>query len=196
MTIKTNANTNIRMSQSTREIFDHLFEESGSNSKGEFMAKLLDRYDNPTISKPTEKIVEVERLVEEEKQLQANQLIISLSDSEFFVLKETVLSFNDFAERQNKIIDSFAPEHDSIFALKHLYSPEIYQLWRRFEPINESMTINEREKVVKSNFTSCLFNAFLFLHFIQERSEGINESLVTPRIIREFIKQHNEFIET
>ena len=193
----TQANTNIRMSQSTKELFDQIFEESGSNSKGEFIALLLDRYDNPPagktieknveVEKPVEveKVVEVEKLVEVEKQLQANQLILSLSDAELFALRETLLSFNDFAERQNKVIDSFGRK-SWIGSTRH-YSPEIDQLWRHFEPIGEDMTDQEREAVIKSNIPSCLFNAFLLLMFIPERSEHINESLVTPKIIREFI---------
>jgi hypothetical protein len=197
---QTQTNISLRMAQGTKEQFDYLFEESGANSKGEFLATLLDRYENPPARKPIEKIVEVEkpvevvktveveRLVEVEKVLEANQLLLTLSDAELFALRETVLSFSDFAERQNEVIDSFSPENDSIFALNHLYSPEIFQMWRRFELISETMTEEERERSVKTNIPSCLFNAFLILHFISERSQGVNESLVTPKIIREFIK--------
>lgn len=193
-------NTSIRMSQDTKDFFDALFNESGANSKGEFMAILLDRYENPPKSKPTEKIievekpvevvktVEVEKLVEVEKVLEANQLLLTLSDAELFALRETVLSFSDFAERQNKVIDLFSPENKSWFGDGRLYNPEIHQMWRRFEPISESMTDDEREKVIKLNIPSCLFNSFLFLMFIPERSEHVNESLVTPQIIREYIK--------
>ena len=202
MATQTQAQTNIslRMAQGTKEQFDYLFEESGANSKGEFLSMLLDRYENPPKSKPTEKVVEVEKpvevvktvevekLVEVEKALEANQLLLTLSDAELFALRETVLSFSDFAEKQNEVIDSFSPEHDSIFALSHLYSPEIFQMWRRFELISDTATEEERERAVKTNIPSCLFNAFLFLHFISERSQGINESLVTPKIIREYIK--------
>ena len=200
----TQANTNIRMSQSTRELFEQYFEESGSNSKGEFIALLLDRYDNPPVGKPTEKIVEVEKpfevvktvevekLVEVEKALEANQLLLTLSDADLFALRETVLSFSDFAERQNKVIDSFAPENKTWFDSGHVYSPEFYQLWRHFEPIIETMTDEEREKVVKFNILSCLFNSFL--HHIMEPDLRwyINESLVTPKIIREFIITNQE----
>ncbi len=181
-------NTSIRMSQDTKDFFDSLFNESGANSKGEFMAILLDRFENPPKSKPTEKIIEVEKLVEVEKDLEANQLLLTLSDAELFALRETVLSFSDFAERQNKIIDSFAPEHDSFFAERHLHSPEIHQLWRRFEPISETMTDEEREIVIKSNIPSCLFNAFLGHVLNPDLRFYINESLVTLKIIREYIK--------
>lgn len=70
------------------------------NSKGEFFAILLVRYENPTKSKPIEKIVEVEKpieviktveiekLVEVEKALEANQLLLALSDAELFALRE------------------------------------------------------------------------------------------------------------
>jgi len=126
--------------------------------------------------------------VEVEKALESNQLLLTLSDAELFALRETVLSFSDFAERQNEIIDLLAPEHDGIFAQSHLYSPEIYQLWRRFEPISESMPAEEIEKVVKSNIPSCLFNAFLYLIFMPDYRWDINNSLVTPQIIREYIK--------
>ena len=167
------------------------------------MATLLDRYENPPAKKPIEKIVEVEKPVEVvktvevevEKQLQANQLLLTLTDAELFALRETVLSFSDFAERQNKVIDSFAPENKTWMDSRDMYNPEIYQMWRRFESISEDMTDDEREKVVKSNIPSCLFNSFLFLLFIPERSEHVNESLVTPRIIREFIKGQNTPIE-
>ncbi|MCL6103933.1 MAG: hypothetical protein M1292_15870 [Bacteroidetes bacterium] len=203
MTPQTQTNISLRMAQGTKEQFDYLFEESGANSKGEFMATLLDRYENPPAKKPIEKIVEVEKPVEVvktvevevEKQLQANQLLLTLTDAELFALRETVLSFSDFAERQNKVIDSFAPENKTWMDSRDMYNPEIYQMWRRFESISEDMTDDEREKVVKSNIPSCLFNSFLFLLFIPERSEHVNESLVTPRIIREFIKGQNTPIE-
>lgn len=204
MANKTHANTNIRMSQSTRELFDQIFEESGSNSKGEFIALLLDRYDNPPtgktiekiveVEKPVEveKVVEVEKLVEVEKQLQANQLILSLSDAELFALRETILSFNDFAERQNKVIDSFAPENKTWMDSRDMYNPEIYQMWRRFEPICEDMTDQEREAVIKLNIPSCLFNSFLYLFFMPDQRWYINKSLVTPQIIREYIITNQE----
>ena len=182
------------MSQDTKDFFDALFNESGANSKGEFLAILLDRYENPPAREPIEKIVEVEKpievikTVEVEKALEANQLLLTLSDAELFALRETVLSFSDFAERQNKIIDSFAPECESWFDNSHQYCPEIYQLWRRFEPVVETMTDEEREKVVKSNIQSCLFNASLRLIWEPDYRWNINESLVTLKIIREFIK--------
>jgi hypothetical protein len=187
------------MSQDTKDFFDALFNESGANSKGEFMAILLDRYENPPKSNPIEKIVEVEKpveviktievekLVEVEKQLQANQLLLSLSDAQLFALRETVLSFNDFAERQNEIIDSFAPENKAWFMPRDWYSPEIYQLWGRFEPIGDNMTDGEREMAIKSNISSCLLNSFILLMFKPEINEHINESLITPRIIREYV---------
>lgn len=200
-------NTNIRMSQDTKDFFDALFNESGTNSKGEFIATLLDRYENPPVRKQVEKIVEiekpvevvktveVEKLVEVEKQLQPNQLLLTLSDAELFALRETVLSFSDFAERQNKIIDSLSPEHDSIFAERHLHSPEIHQLWRRFEPISENMTDEEREKVIKSNIPSCLFNSFLQRVLDPDYRWYINKSLVTLKIIREYIKTQSKPLE-
>ena len=198
MATQTQTNVSLRMAQGTKEQFDYLFEESGANSKGEFLSMLLDRYENPPKSKPTEKVVEVEKpievvktievekLVEVEKALESNQLLLTLSDAELFALRETVLSFSDFAERQNEVIDSFGRK--SWIGSSRQYSPEIEQLWRHFEPMSETMTDEEREKIVKSNISSCLFNAFLFLLFIPERSEDINESLVTPKIIMEYIK--------
>jgi hypothetical protein len=188
------------MAQGTKEQFDYLFEESGANSKGEFFSMLLDRYENPPARKSTEKIVEVEKpvevvktievekLVEVEKALEANQLLLTLSDAELFALRETVLSFSDFAERQNKVIDSFAPERETWLDNSYQYCPEIHQLWRRFEPVGETMTEEEREKVVKSNIQSCLFNAFLRLIYEPDYRWYINESLVTLKIIREYIK--------
>jgi preprotein translocase subunit SecA len=198
MSTQAQTNISLRMAQGTKEQFDYLFEESGANSKGEFFSMLLDRYENPPKSKPTEKVVEVEKpvevvktvevekLVEVEKALEANQLLLTLSEAELFALRETVLSFSDFAERQNEVIDSF--RRNTWIGSSRQYSPEIEQLWRHFEPISETTTDEEREKIVKSNILSCLFNAFLLLLFIPERSEEINESLVTPKIIREYIK--------
>ncbi len=198
------ANINIRMSPETKEYFDASFEASGANSKGEFIFNLLEHYNNPQkspaiekiveVEKPVnvEKIVEVERVVEVEKGLESNQVLLTLTDSQLFALRETILSFTDFAERQNKIIDSFSPENKTWMDDRDKFSPEFFQMWGRFEPIIEDMTEEERERIIKLNIPSCLLNSFLFLMFIPERSEHINESLVTPRIIREFIIANQE----
>jgi hypothetical protein len=195
------------MSKDTKDQFDSLFNESGANSKGEFIALLLENYANPEAGKTTEKIievekpievvktVEVEKLVEVEKELEANQILLTLTNPQYCALKETILSFSDFAEEQNRRIDKLAPEHDGIFAESHLYSSEIYQLWRRFEPISDNIMDEEREKITKSNISSCLFNAFLYQIFMPDQRWYINKSLVTPRILRELIKEFSTDIE-
>lgn len=196
-------NTNIRMSQDTKDFFDALFNESGANSKGEFVAILLDRFENPPKSKPTEKIVEVEKpvevvktvevekLVEVEKQLQANQLLLTLSDPELFALRETVLSFSDFAERQNKMIDSLSPENKPFIGRRVMYSPEIFALWVRNQPISEKMNEAEIDETSRFNMGAFLRNMFL-LALVDDR---ISESLVTPEILREYIKTKVEPVE-
>ena len=50
------------------------------------------------------------------------------------------------------------------------------------------MTDEEREIVIKSNIPSCLFNAFLGHVLNPDLRFYINESLVTLKIIREYIK--------
>ena len=193
----TQLNTNIRMTQDTKELFDTLFEESGANSKGEFVSMLLDRYENPPIENPIEKIIEVEKpievekLVEVEKQLQANQLLLTLSDAELFALRETVLSFSDFAERQNKLIDLLLPENKPFIGGRVMYSPEIFALWVRNRPISKKMNETEIDKTIRFNMGAFLRNMFL-LALVDDK---IAESLVTPEILMEFIQRQNDPIE-
>jgi len=63
--------------------FEEIFIESGSNSKGEFVAKLLDRYMEP--EKVVEKLIEIEKEVEKlvvrevPARLKDNEILVTLS---------------------------------------------------------------------------------------------------------------------
>lgn len=183
-------NISLRIAQETKDQFDFLFEESGSNSKGEFLATLLTRYENPPRPKAIEKIVEVEKpvevvkTVEVEKSIGDDQLLLTLSDPEFFALRETVLSSTDFAEKQNEIIDSLSPENKPLFGGRITHSPELYSLWVRNRPISKKMSEAAVNEAVRFNMGAFLRNAFLS-SLIQERFD----TLVTPEVLFEYMQK-------
>ena len=190
----TQVNTSIRMSQDSKDRFDLLFDASGANSKGEFVARLLDRYENPAAQEPIEKIVEVEKpvevekIIQVEKSLEVNQLLLTLTENELFALRETVLSSSDFAERQNELIDSLAPENLPFFYFGNLYDLEFQELWKRNIVVTSKMSDEDREEAIKHNMAAFLINNF----FLNLLSEKITVSLVTPGVMKEFIAKRQK----
>ena len=170
-------NTNLRMSQDTKEYFDQLFDGSGASSKGEFITMLLDRYNSPQEPITIEKVVEVERRHE------YNEIAVKLSPAQLFALRNTVLSMSDFAQKQNEVIDSLASFNKPFLYFGSLFEPEFQSLWVRNRVITNQMTTEEKESVIKFNMSAFLINMFL-TNLIEGR---ISETLVTAETLKSFI---------
>ena len=83
------------------------------------------------------------------------------------------------------MIDSLSPENMPFIGRLVMYSPEIFALWVRNQPIKENMNEAEIEEAIRFNMGAFLRNMFLLL-LVDER---ISESLVTPKILREYIQK-------
>ena len=128
-------------------------------------------------------------MVEVEKRLTPNQIILNLSDAERYAIRETVLSFSDFAERQNKTIEEFSPKEKPFFGGSITHSPEIFSLWVRNVELTDKMSETEREDAISFNMGALLRNMFI-LALITDK---MDESLVTPELLIEYIRDETDF---
>jgi hypothetical protein len=167
----------IRMSQETIEYFNSTFDASGANSKGEFIIKLLENY-NSAPQEPEVKTITVE------KELQQNQLLIELHPAQLFALRQHVLSYPDFAEKQNEIIDSMKGDRPYMY-FGNLFEPEFQKLWVRNIPITKTMTEDEKENAIRHNMSAFLINMFL-MHAIERNLE---KSKVNAEMLKTFIRK-------
>jgi hypothetical protein len=144
----------IRMSPHTNEKFEAAFENSNADSKGEYLDSILDQVLN---YKPTTEVKEVEIRVE--KELESNQILVSLTPAQMFALKEHILAVPDYAEKQNEIIDMLS-EGQPLFSFSKLYEPEFQELWVRNKVFTEEMSEVEKEAAIKHNISAYLLNMF------------------------------------
>ncbi|SHF53326.1 hypothetical protein SAMN05444274_10695 [Mariniphaga anaerophila] len=169
----------IRMAQDAIEYLNSSFDESGANSKGEFIVQLLDKY-NSAPSEPEVKTVTIE------KPLQANELLIKLTPAQMFAIKGHILSTPDFAEKQNSIIDKLKGNAPLMY-FGHLFDPELQKLWVRNIPIRKTMSEEEKETVVRHNMAAFLTNMFLS-HLIEG---NLGDSKINAKILKAFIQKSN-----
>jgi hypothetical protein len=180
MSIPTQVNTSIRMSKETNDYFNMSFESSGANSKGEFINKLLESY-NQGDPEPKEKIVEVSV----DRPLKENQLLIDLTPEQYFALKETVIA-PGFAESQNEIIDRIQSGEGQFFYFGNLFEPEFKDVWTRNIPMNSEMSEAELETAIKENQKAFLLNMFM-LNVIEDK----NPETVKSKVLKNFIRNNN-----
>lgn len=172
---------NQRVSAEDKDYYDQSFEGSGASSRGEFLVKLLDRYHEPL--EPVR--VEVEKLVEVERNHQHNEISLILSPAQMFALRNTVLSTSDFAQEQNKVIDNLARGNRPFMYFGSLFEPEFQSLWIRNKVVTDKTPGEEKEAVTKFNMSAFLLNMF-FTNLIEGR---ISETMVTADTLKEFIKK-------
>lgn len=169
-----------RMNIETRDVNRQYFEESGTNSYGEFQQLLLDTYAKSKLIQP-----EVQKeIVTVEKALNPDQLLLTLSPVQFFALYKTVTGQIDFAERQNNIIDSLK-RSKPFFYSGNLYDPEFRNVWIRNMVITKTMTDEEREKAIRFNMVAFLINIFM----VNLIDENLDSSVVKPEHLKTFIQK-------
>lgn len=144
----------IRMTKEVEEKFENAFKESNTDSKGEYLDSILDIVLN---DEPTVEIEEVE--IEVEKRLEPNQILITLTQAQMFVLREHVTRSQEFATEQNRIIDKL--KNKPWYASSDLYKPEFQELWVRNIELSEKMDEAEKENAIKYNMSAFLLNLFL-----------------------------------
>ncbi len=169
----------VRIAAESKDWFRESFEASGANSQGEFITQLLEKWNaaEPP-SNPEIKTVTVE------KELQPNEIIVSLTPAQMFALRGTVLTFPDFAERQNEIIDSLNGSKPFLY-FGNLYDPEFKKLWIRNIVITKTMSEPEKENVIKYNMGAFLINMFL-MHIIEG---NISETNINASNLKAFIRK-------
>lgn len=174
-------NTSIRMNPDTKQYFEQSFEASGTNSKGEFIAMLLDVHNNgePGLEPRTiEKIVHVEKIPGND------ELILKLSPAQMFALRETVLQAR-FAESQNEVIESLQRENRPYLYFGNLFEPEFQTLWMKNKVFTKEMSPSEKEAVIRFNMVAFLVNMFL-----TQIIEGkMSESAVTAETLKMYIRR-------
>ena len=180
-------NKNIRMSSDDIEYFNRSFEASACNSQGDFVRKMMDKWNEPEQTIEPE-IRTIEKTVEIERQLKPEEILFSLSPSQKYALLETVLSSETFAQEQNELIDALKPMNKPFFGGGNLFSPELQSLWVRNIVLIKAMTPDQREAAIKHNMSAFLINKFLY-SLIDGR---LDCSRVTPETLKAFIKKQIE----
>ena len=167
--------TTFRLSEDGINYLNDTFDESGANSKGEFLTQLLDLW-NEGRQEPEIKTVTVER------NLAPEEILFSLSPSQLYGIRGTVLSSPDFAEKQNQVIDRLRSEKPFLY-WGQLFEPEFQTLWIKNIPLTKTMSAEEKEKAIKHNMAAFLVNMF-FVHLIEGK---ITDSQIDAESLKDFI---------
>ncbi|MBN2635252.1 MAG: hypothetical protein JXR61_03210 [Prolixibacteraceae bacterium] len=170
----------IRMTAEVDEKFEAAFEESNFDSKGEYLESLVDQANN---DEPTVEIEEVE--IEVEKKLEPNQLLLSLTPAQQFILREHVTRDPRFAQEQNRMIDKLS--NKPWYATSDIYKPEFQELWVRNIELNEEMEEGEKEEAIKHNMGAFILNMFL----LQLINYDFQETEVKIKDIEAFIEEQS-----
>jgi hypothetical protein len=169
----------MRMTAEFNDKFEAAFEESNFDSKGEYFESIFDKAnkDEPT--------VEIEE-VEVEKKLEPNQLLISLTPAQHFILREHVTRDPNFAQEQNRVIDKLA--NKPWWGSNDAYKPEFQELWVRSIELAEEMEETEKKEAIKHNMSAFILNMFL----IRLVSYDLQETKVSTEDIETFIHEQTE----
>lgn len=170
----------IRMTAEVDEKFEAAFEESNFDSKGEYLESLVDQANN---DEPTVEVEEVE--IEVEKKLEPNQLLLSLTPAQQFILREHVTRDPRFAQEQNRMIDKLS--NKPWYATSDIYKPEFQELWVRNIELNEKMEESEKEEAIKHNMGAFILNMFL----LQLINYDFQETEVKIKDIEAFIEEQS-----
>lgn len=168
-----------KASQDTINEWNMLYDNSLANSQGEFAQMLLDKWNSDDPAPKTE-------IKTIEKKLEPNQIVFNLSSAQLFAIRANVLSSKDFAEKQNKIIDSLLYGKPFLY-FGNLYDPEFKNLWVRNIPITDKLTEEQKESAIRHNMAAFLVNMFL-LHAIEGNLSARN---VSAESIKAFIQKEN-----
>ena len=149
-----------RMNQDAIEYINNSFDASGANSKGEYIVKAVEFFNNSPLEPEVKTIT-----IEKEKELQSDELLLKLNPAQMYAIRGHVLSFPDFAEQQNEVIDSLKGKRPFLYG-GYLYEPEFQALWVRNIPIVKNMSEAEKEKAIRHNMAAFLMNVF-FVNIIE-----------------------------
>lgn len=173
----------VRTSDETKDFFKRSFEASGANSQGEFLERLLNKWNEPELTiEPEIKTVTIE------KQVQANEILLSLSPAQMFAVRGTILSSENFAQDQNEIIDSLKTGTPPFLYGGHLFDREFQTLWIRNIVLSKTMIPEQKEAAIRHNIAAFLVNRFLMVII-----EGkISCTHVTAETLKSFIRKQAE----
>lgn len=185
---KTNLVTvTIRVNPETKEFFDSLVQGSGANSNGEYFQRMCETMNMPEQHiEPEIRTVTIERPIE--KQLQPNEILLSLNPQQMFAIRQTVLSSSNFAQEQNEIIDSLKTGSKPFLYMGSLFDPELQSLWMRNIVILKTMSPEQIEAAIRHNMSAFLINKYLY-----SLIEGkLSCSQVTAQTLKSFIRKQIE----
>lgn len=175
-----------KVSEETAQNFEQLFRESGATSRDEFFKDLFSSHSKKSVSKvkdeksnpgkidplqtlmdqkppaqaPEPEVIEVEKLVEVERKMENNEILLKLHPGQMFILKEIILSKSDFAEKENEMIDKIIQGKKPFLYFGNLFNPEFIPLWQKSRPLSNEMNENEMAEAIKANIASFVLNIF------------------------------------
>ncbi len=164
----------------TIDWFDKSCEASGANSQGEFLLKLLEKWNQDDPSPKVET-----KTVTIEKKLESNEILFKLSPEQLFAIRGNVLT-PEFAQKQNNIIDSLKRNPPFLY-FGNLYDPIFRKLWVRNIVLTKEMNETEKEAAIKHNMIAFLVNMFI-MHAIDG---NLSNSNISAESIKNFIEKEN-----
>ncbi len=176
-------NKNIRMASDDIEYFNRSFEASGCNSQGDFVRKMMDKW-----NEPEQAIAPEIRHVTVEKQLDPNEILVNLTPAQMYAIRQTVLSSDNFAQEQNEIIESLKSGNKPFMYFGSLFEPEFQLLWVKNIVLAKTMTPEQKENAIRHNMSAFLVNKFL-LSLIEGK---ISCTKVTAEVLKSVIKKQIE----
>lgn len=175
----------IQTMEEAQEVLKSSFEASDASSIDEFLDNLIQKFNKHEIARESESGPTPEDLKE-------NQIIVSLTKAQNFAIRQTVLSDPNFAEIQNKTIDSWNYKKPENYYSGLISEPEFEPLWVRHEPISEEMSAEQREAAISHNMSAILVNMFL-LKLIKGK---IETTRFKPSTLRSYIKENSPACNT
>ena len=182
----------IRVTSEVKELFEETFQASGSNSKGDFLKSLLDLYfDSQEEKQPAQAKAQepaqpqtIEKIIEKERELAENEILLSLNPAQLFALKETILGNPKFITAWNEEIEKMKNGNSPFLYFGNLCNTEFGCIWNEFQELKSDDDL----ETLKQNIAAELLNSYM----VRIIEGEIEYSIVTPRILKEFIKGEKE----
>jgi len=175
--IKKMENLCIRVSAETRVVFDELFQETGSNSKGEFLAYLLEHFsEEPKQPEPQKETVEVQV----ERPLAENEILVKLNKVQQEVLKNLVGSSNERKD-SNKTIDRIDQGLDQSYWGDDLFSGD-------FKGVLNKYTCEDTPEKMKEDMGQFLANFLMLMLIRGVKNTGYNSDSIKS-LVKKFAKE-------
>lgn len=168
----------------TMQDFENAFRDSGAKTKNDFIKSLLENRNNPGEETQTKTEIKIQEI---EKKLDINEILFSLNPIQFFALREHVLSSDDFAEKQNSIINRLNTGDKPFFYSGNLFEPAFQKLWVKNQIITGSMAEEQKEAAIKHNMCAFILN----MYFTKLIEGEVENSSVTPDNLKAFISEQN-----